>query len=137
MYRRNPEEFILKTGKLINDQKASQIIEHITYNKLDAAYDTDIFTGANLRGKVGTNAVPSIKGLYDYLIYDSNGERDFAQELDIHSEVAVYVKLPGSFFISTPVGKYNPDWAIAFNEGTVKAQQLRTPNRGIERKQMR
>lgn len=120
MYRRNPEEFILKTGKLINDQKASQIIEHITYNKLDAAYDTDIFTGANLRGKVGTNAVPSIKGLYDYLIYDSNGERDFAQELDIHSEVAVYVKLPGSFFISTPVGKYNPDWAIAFNEGTVK-----------------
>ena len=120
MYRRNPEEFILKTGKLINDQKASQIIEHITYNKLDAAYDTDIFTGANLRGKVGTNAVPSIKGLYDYLIYDSNGERDFAQELDTHSEVAVYVKLPGSFFISTPVGKYNPDWAIAFNEGTVK-----------------
>jgi len=47
-------------------------------------------------------------------------EKRFASDLDINNSVAVYVKLPNSFYISTPVGKYNPDWAIAFNEGSVK-----------------
>lgn len=54
------------------------------------------------------------------VIYDSKNEKKFAEELDISENVAVYVKLPGSFFISTPVGKYNPDWAIAFHEGAVQ-----------------
>ena len=58
--------------------------------------------------------------LYDHLIYDSSNERDFAADLDTNRDVAVYVKLPDGFYISTPVGKYNPDWAIAFYEGTVK-----------------
>ena len=116
----NPEEFILKAAQIINNQKAARIIEHITYNKLDAAYDTDIFTGANLRGKLGTNAMEAKKSLFSHIIYDSQREQEFACELDISEKVAVYVKLPGSFFISTPVGKYNPDWAIAFVEGAVK-----------------
>jgi type III restriction enzyme len=120
LFKVNPEEFILKAAKLINNQKATSIIEHIAYNRLDATYDTDIFTAANLRGKVGINAMPVKRSLYDYLIYDSNNEKKFADELDISEKVAIYVKLPGSFFISTPVGKYNPDWAIAFNEGSVK-----------------
>lgn len=60
------------------------------------------------------------KSLFSHVIYDSKGEKKFAGELDISDKVAVYVKLPGSFFITTPVGKYRPDWAIAFNEGTVK-----------------
>ena len=120
MFRLNPEEFILKTAKIINDQMATQIIEHITYNKLDAAYDTDIFTSTNLRGRLGLNAMEANRSLYSHIIYDSETEKRFAGELDVNAKVAVYVKLPGGFFISTPVGKYNPDWAIAFNGGSVK-----------------
>lgn len=120
LFRINPEEFILKAAKLINNQKASQIIEHIVYNKLDATYDSSVFTSATLRGKLGLNAMEASHSLYTHVIYDSKNEKKFAEELDISENVAVYVKLPGSFFISTPVGKYNPDWAIAFHEGAVQ-----------------
>ena len=120
MFRLNPEEFILKAGKIINNEKATAIIQHIAYNKLDEVYDTDIFTAATLRGKLGQNAMAVDRSIYDYLIYDSDGERKFAGQLDVNEKVALYVKLPKSFFISTPVGKYSPDWAIAFHEGTVK-----------------
>ena len=58
--------------------------------------------------------------LYDNLVYDSEVEKKMAENLDISHEVAVYVKLPKGFFINTPVGHYNPDWAVAFNEGAVK-----------------
>ena len=120
LFRINPEEFILKAAKLINNQKASQIIEHIVYNKLDATYDSSVFTSATLRGKLGLNAMEASHSLYTHVIYDSKNEKKFAEELDISENVAVYVKLPGSFFISTPVGKYNPDWAIAFHEEAVQ-----------------
>lgn len=60
------------------------------------------------------------KHLYDHIVYDSTNERDFAEQLDTNTDVAVYVKLPNGFRISTPVGDYNPDWAIAFYEGKVK-----------------
>lgn len=119
-FANNPEEFIIKASALINDQKATVIIQHITYNKLEAVYDTDIFTEPTMKGRLGYNAMEAHKHLYDYILYDSTNERDFATELDTSSEVAVYVKLPSGFYISTPVGKYNPDWAIAFYEGTVK-----------------
>ncbi|NLL18330.1 MAG: DEAD/DEAH box helicase family protein [Clostridia bacterium] len=119
-FKDNPEEFIIKAGNIINEQKATVIIQHITYNKLDAVYDTDIFTEPTLKGQLGVNAMVTRKHLYDYMLYDSNKERDFARELDASKEVAVYVKLPRSFYINTPVGKYNPDWAIAFYEGQVK-----------------
>lgn len=73
-----------------------------------------------IKGQLGTNAMKAQRHLYDHIIYDSTNERDFAAELDTNTDVAVYVKLPDSFYISTPVGHYNPDWAIAFYEGTVK-----------------
>jgi type III restriction enzyme len=116
----NPEEFIIKAANLINEQKATVIIQHITYDKLDSVYDTTIFTEPSIKGRLGINAMVTNKHLYDHLIYDSTKERDFASKLDISKEVAVYVKLPSGFFITTPVGKYNPDWAIAFNEENVK-----------------
>mgnify|MGYP001098085195 FL=1 len=119
-FRENPEEFIIKAAALINDEKATAIIQHITYNVLDDCYDTDVFTEPTLKGHLGTNAMKADKHLYDHILYDSTNERDFATELDIRSEVAVYVKLPNGFYISTPVGRYNPDWAIAFYEGMVK-----------------
>ena len=119
-FKFNPEEFIIKAAALINDEKATAIIQHITYNVLDEHYDTDIFTEPTIKGKLGTNAMKAQRHLYDHIVYDSTNERDFATDLDTNADVAVYVKLPDSFYIATPVGHYNPDWAIAFYEGTVK-----------------
>ena len=119
-FKFNPEEFIIKAAALINDEKATAIIQHITYNMLEERYDTDIFTEPTIKGKLGTNAMKAQRHLYDHIVYDSTNERDFAADLDTNTDVAVYVKLPDSFYISTPVGHYNPDWAIAFYEGTVK-----------------
>ena len=119
-FKDNPEEFIVKAADLINDEKATAIIEHITYDVIDDRYGTNIFTDPTIKGKLGVNAMKAHKHLYDHIVYDSSNERDFAEELDTSTDVAVYVKLPSGFYISTPVGKYNPDWAIAFYEGTVK-----------------
>lgn len=119
-FKDNPEEFIIKAAAIINDEKASAVIEHITYNILEERYDNDIFTDSEIKGKLGVNAMKTQKHLYDHVVYDSENERQFAGELDTDKNVAVYVKLPNGFYISTPVGHYNPDWAIAFYEGTVK-----------------
>ena len=119
-FKHNPEEFIIKAAGLINDEKATAIIEHITYDVMDAKYDTDIFTEPTIKGKLGTNAMKASKHLYDHIVYDSTNEKAFAEKLDTSNDVAVYVKLPDGFYISTPVGKYNPDWAIAFHERNIK-----------------
>lgn len=119
-FRDNPEEFIVKAAALINDEKATAVIEHITYDVLDDCYGTDVFTDPTIKGRLGVNAMKAKKHLYDHIIYDSTGERDFATELDTNKDVAVYVKLPDGFYISTPVGRYNPDWAIAFYKGNIK-----------------
>ena len=119
-FKYNPEEFILKASELINDEKATAIVQHITYNMLEESYDTSIFTEPTIKGKLDENAMKAQRHLYDHIIFDSANERKFAAELDANADVAVYVKLPNSFYISTPVGRYNPDWAIAFYEGKVK-----------------
>lgn len=119
-FKDNPEEFIVKAAALINDEKATAVIEHITYDVLDDHYGTDVFTDPTIKGRLGFNAMKAKKHLYDHIVYDSTGERDFAAELDTNTNVAVYVKLPDGFYIATPVGRYNPDWAIAFYEGSVK-----------------
>lgn len=119
-FKDNPEEFIVNAAKLINNEKATAIIQHITYNVIDATYNTDVFTEPTIKGRLGINAMKAKKHLYDHIIYDSTNEKEFATELDTNTNVAVYVKLPDGFYISTPVGHYNPDWAIAFYEGTVK-----------------
>lgn len=119
-FKDNPEEFIVKAAALINDEKATAIIEHITYDVLDEKYGTEVFTDPTIKGRLGVNAMKAKKHLYDHIVYDSSNERDFAADLDTNTDVAVYVKLPDGFYISTPVGRYNPDWAIAFYEGKVK-----------------
>ena len=119
-FKSNPEEFIIKSAALINDEKATAIIQHITYNELDEKYDTAVFTDPTIKGQLDKNAVKTKKHLYDHVVYDSANEKAFAMELDTSKDVAVYVKLPSGFYISTPVGKYNPDWAIAFYEGDIK-----------------
>ena len=87
---------------------------------MEEKYDVNIFTDATIKGKLDVNAMKAKKHLYDHIVYDSTNEKNFASDLDINNSVAVYVKSPNSFYISTPVGKYNPDWAIAFHEGSVK-----------------
>ena len=118
----NPEEYIIRASNIINEQKATAIIEHITYDKMSDTFGTEIFTEPDLKkGRLGTNAMEATRHLYDYVIYDSSNERKFADALERHTkDVEVYVKLPKGFYISTPVGKYSPDWAIAFYDDKVK-----------------
>lgn len=120
LFRKNPEEFILKVAKIINEQKASMIIEHITYNSIDEKFDSNIFIDNTLKGTLGKDTIEVKKHIYDYVRYDSDTERKFAEALDTSKEVVVYAKLPRGFFIPTPVGNYNPDWAIVFDEGKVR-----------------
>lgn len=120
LFKKNPEEFIIKVSNLINESKAFTVIQHIAYKKLDKTYETSIFTGATIRGEVGVNAIKSTKSLYDLVVVDSLGiEKNFAENLENSQEVVVYTKLPRGFYINTPVGRYNPDWAIVF-DGEVK-----------------
>lgn len=118
-FKVNPEDFLIKAGNIINECKAIAIIEHIAYHKLDKTYDTDIFAEVTLKGKLGVNAMESQKSLYDLVVVDSAGvEMNFAKDLEVENDVVVYTKLPGGFYINTPVGHYNPDWAVVFKEGT-------------------
>lgn len=121
MFKQNPEEFIIKAGLIINDCKALAVIQCIKYEKRNDTFETDIFTKDTLRGKLGINAIESTKSLYDLVVLDSMGtEKNFAESLEHEDDVVVYTKLPSGFYINTPMGKYNPDWAVAFREGTVK-----------------
>lgn len=119
-YRQNPEQFITEAARLINEQKATVIVEHLTYDTLEERYDTTIFTENQTRQDFAKAGEKLKKHIYDYVVTDSKGERAFVTELDTSNEVVVYAKLPRGFFIPTPVGNYNPDWAIAFQEGMVK-----------------
>ena len=119
MFRNNPEEFIKNVSRIIKNEKATMIVEHIQYDQTDQTYDSEIFTQEKHSQSVA-KSYPAQKHIMDYVFTDSDGERTFAEDLDAATEVCVYAKLPRSFQIPTPVGNYAPDWAIAFNQGTVK-----------------
>ncbi len=115
LFKNNPEEFIRNVIRLIKDEKATMIVEHISYNQTEQQYDTSIFTNEKSRQSVD-NAYEAKKHILDYVFTDSKGERRFAEDLDAAKEVCVYARLPRTFKIPTPVGHYAPDWAIAFND---------------------
>lgn len=123
MFKNNPEEFISKVVKLIKEQKATMIVEHISYNQIEGGYDSAIFT-AEKNSQTFDKAYRARKAIQDYVFTDGSAEesveRRFAEDLDAAQEVCVYAKLPKGFHIPTPVGNYTPDWAIAFYKGTVK-----------------
>ena len=132
-FKMNPEEFIAKTGNIINDAKAIAVIQKISYEKTLNTYDVDIFTESTIRGKLGIDAIESAKSLYDIVVVDSQGvEKSFAQALESQEDVEVYTKLPHGFYINTPMGHYNPDWAIAFKEGSVKHIYFIAETKGTE-----
>lgn len=122
MFQDNPEEFIVKVADAIVDEKATMIVEHISYNRLEERYDAAIFTESMPENM--SRAYHSRKNVQDYVFPDGAAERSverrFAEELDAADEVVVYAKLPRSFQIPTPVGGYAPDWAIAFRRDAVK-----------------
>jgi type III restriction enzyme len=122
MFKVNPEEFIAKTTRLILEQKATMIVDHITYNQVDGEYDSAIFTQEKHTSM--DKAFKAQKSILDYVFTDGtaaeSNEKKFVEELDISDEVAVYAKLPKGFHIPTPIGNYSPDWAIAFEKGKVK-----------------
>lgn len=123
LFRENPEEFIAKAIQLIEEQKATMIVEHISYDRTEDQYDSSIFTMAKT-GATLDQAFRANKSIQDYVLTDGfvkdSVERRFAQDMDQAQEVCVYAKLPRGFAIPTPVGNYSPDWAIAFHKGTVK-----------------
>ena len=119
-FRTNPESFIAEAVRLINEQKATMIIEHLTYDPVEDKFDIDIFSAGQTKQDFSKAGDKLKRHIYDYVITDSGIERDFVKELDTCSEVVVYAKLPRGFLIPTPVGDYNPDWAVSFHEGSVK-----------------
>lgn len=127
---RNPEDFITNVIRLINEQKADMIVDAISYNLTDEVYNNDIFA----YGAVSFDrAVEAKKHITPYVVTDSDIERRFAKDLELDEDkVCVYAKLPKGFKIPTPVGNYSPDWAIAFNEGTVKHIYFVAETKGSE-----
>lgn len=122
MYRNNPEEFMSKVSRLINEQKAAIIVEHISYDQIEGEYDSSIFTAEN--HTTLDKALQVKKHIQPYVFTDGSAdqsvEKRFAEDLESAEAVMVYAKLPRGFSIPTPVGNYSPDWAIAFKKGTVK-----------------
>ena len=120
LYKTNPEDFLREAARLMNEQKATVIIEHLAYSPIDESYGLDIFTQEKSKDSFNKAISTPQRNIYDYVFTDSKIEGDFVKELDASTEVVVYSKLPSGFKIPTPVGDYNPDWAIAFQEGKVK-----------------
>lgn len=138
-FKTNPEEFIHNAIQLINEQKASTVVEHIQYDKLNEKWDGgEIFINSNIMGEYGNNLIDTPNHhLYDKLRYDSDVEKNFAEELDKSDTVEVYVKLPKRFYIDTPMGHYNPDWAIAFkDEAGVKHIYFVAETKGVNEGQL-
>lgn len=141
LYQYNPEEFIRRASNLINEEKATTIIDGITYNKTEDRFDNEIFTINNVDGRIGDNAFEVKKHIYDFLVTDSKNEEKFARDLE-NGEVTVYAKLPNGFKIPTPVGNYNPDWAIVLDNkefkyvyfiAETKGSMSTTELRGVEK----
>lgn len=119
-FQENPEDFITQASKIINNQKARIIINQVTYDPIEESYETTLFTDAQVKIDPYSANGPLEKHVLEYAVTDSKIERDFIQQLESNDEVVVYAKLPNGFKIPTPVGDYNPDWAITFKEGNVK-----------------
>ncbi len=121
LFKANPEHFIREVVRYINEQKAATLINNITYHKIDSVYEDDIFTVNNFQGSLDDNVLKVKKHIYEYVKTDSKIERKFAGDLDLEdNKVLVYAKLPNGFKIPTPIGNYNPDWAIVFDDKDVK-----------------
>jgi type III restriction enzyme len=119
-FRQNPEHFIAEASRIISEQKATMIIERLTYDEIVGEHDAKIFTVNQTVQDFSRASDELKKHIHDYAILDSDVGRRFVANLETSGDVVVYAKLPRGFLIPTPVGDYNPDWAISFREGSVK-----------------
>lgn len=119
-YKTNPESFIAEAIRVINEQKATVIIEHLAYDTVEDKLELDIFTAGQTKKDLSNAGNKLERHIYDYVLTESNIERAFVKELDTSKNVVVYAKLPKGFLIPTPVGDYNPDWAISFKDGSIE-----------------
>lgn len=119
----NPQQVIDETAQAINRVKRRLAVDGVKYHRTGEHYDMTLFENSELQTylydaamKSGAIAVTDqTKTVYDYVAVDSEVEREFMQSLEDNADVKFYIKLPGWFKIDTPVGKYNPDWAVAFD----------------------
>lgn len=124
-FKKDPQAFMEAVMKIINREKRKLIIDGIKYEKIGdhEYYEQSLFENEELVGYMKANAVKvdDSKSVYNYIKYDSDTERTFAEKLNNDEDVKLFVKLPGSFAIDTPLGNYNPDWAILVeNDGVEK-----------------
>ena len=129
-FKENPEQFISEAARLIKEQKATTIIQKLAYDVIEERYDTSIFTDAQTGNDFSRATGRLKKHVFDYAVVDSGIERTFVENLDASSDVIVYAKLPRGFLIPTPIGDYNPDWAISFTEGQMKYIYFITETKG-------
>jgi len=112
-FKRNPQQFIELAGEIINRQKRMALVDGIKYQRLgdEHFYAQELFEQKELTGYL-KNMLNAEKSVYEKVVYDSDTERDFASQLEMNNAIKVYAKLPGWFRVPTPLGTYNPDWAV-------------------------
>lgn len=118
IFQLNPQIYMQEMANIINSVKENFIVDGIKYSKInnESFYSQKLFEFEEVYGYLNDNLIESERGIYDYVIYDSEIEENFARELENNDDVLVYVKLPNWFKIPTPLGGYNPDWAILIND---------------------
>jgi type III restriction enzyme len=122
-FKRNPQAFIEACIDIINEQMRLHIVDGIVYSKIGehSFYSQELFEQEQLTGYLKSNMQVSSKSPYEHVVYDSGIESSLAAEFERNTNVKVYAKLPGWFKIDTPLGDYNPDWAVLFEvNGTEK-----------------
>jgi type III restriction enzyme len=113
-FKRNPQQFIEIATESINRTKRLALVDGIRYQRIgdEVYYAQELFEQEELTGYL-KNMLAAKKSVYEQVVYDSSGvERTFAEELEKNEAVKVYAKLPGWFKVPTPLGTYNPDWAV-------------------------
>ena len=115
-FKINPQKYIEGCIDIINEQMRLHIVDGIVYKKIDDVeyYSQELFESEELSGYLKSNMVDSSKSPFEYTVYDSNVEKDLSQEFEKNQNIKVYAKLPDWFKIDTPLGTYNPDWAVLF-----------------------
>lgn len=118
IFQLNPQVYMQDMANIINSVKEKFIVDGIKYSKIDNDnfYSQKLFELEEVYGYLNDNLIESERGIFDYVVYDSDIEEKFARELENNKDVLVYVKLPNWFKIPTPLGGYNPDWAILIND---------------------
>jgi type III restriction enzyme len=116
-FKRNPQQFIEQIAEAINRCKRLAVVDGIKYQRLGDAsyYAQELFEREELTGYL-KNMLAADKSVYESVVYDSTVEHDFADQLEKNEAVKVYAKLPGWFKIPTPLGSYNPDWALLLQQ---------------------